>query len=170
MKGGANHMETNRRHTGLWVTLTVLLAIALALLCWLAAGPQALTPASFRWGFYPLPAAAPYSSDRLTAVQMAGDGIITDRNAPVLADSVVYRYRGEDEVVLWRIRGLGRLVDFLSANSLSVWALCAAAAAVCAILWLTAPRRRVRRMQEQMKKTFAACGAKYDREDENEDY
>ena len=77
---------------------------------------------------------------------------------------------GEDEVVLWRIRGLGRLVDFLSANSLSVWALCAAAAAVCVILWLTAPRRRVRRMQEQMKKAFAACGAKYDREDENEDY
>ena len=144
------------------VPLVLIFGMILLIFCGVLYNTQILNGSDYK--------ARSLASNATAQTVEASRGIITDRNAPVLADSVVYRYRGEDEVVLWRIRGLGRLVDFLSANSLSVWALCAAAAAVCVILWLTAPRRRVRRMQEQMKKTFAACGAKYDREDENEDY
>ena len=158
-------METRKRHTALWIVLTVLLGLALAKLCWLATGPESLTPGFFRYGYYPLEN-VPASS----AGYLPGDGIITDRNAPVGENSVVYRYAGRDEVVIWRVFHVGSIVRFLHANALSVWALCAAAAVVCAILWITAPRRRVRRMQEQIRKTFAACGAKYDREDENIDY
>ena len=161
-------MELKKTHTGLWVTLTVLLALALALLCFLAAGPKSLTPDFFRYGLYPL-SSVPALSSGLEA-RFGGDAILTDRNAPVGAGSVVYRHNGRDEVVRYQIFRVGRVIEFLSANALWVWGLSGAAAALCAVLWATAPRRRVKRLQAQMKKTFAACGARFEQEDEGVEY
>jgi hypothetical protein len=160
-------MELKKRHTGLYIVLTVLLTLLLSLVCWLATGPRSLTPHWFRYGFYPLESQQIKAS---VAIQrMAGDGIITDRNADT-KNTVTYTYNSRTEAVLWRVYSAGLVVEWLEANALSVWTVCAALALVVVLLWSTAPRRRTRRMQAAMKKTFQTCGAHFEQEDESIEY
>lgn len=161
-------MEIKKPHTGLWIFLTVLLGILLALVCFLAAGPRSLTPSFIRYGFYPLPA-VPSPSDSPAIQRLAGDGIITDRKAPT-ENAVTYSCNGRTETAIMRVSNIGLIVEWLSANAMPVWGICAASALVVLLLWATAPRRRIRRIQKHMKQTFDACGAQFEKEDQTVEY
>ncbi|MEA5039633.1 MAG: hypothetical protein VB086_07325 [Clostridiaceae bacterium] len=161
-------MEIKKRRTGLWVFLTALLALLLALAAWLATGPRSLTPGWFRYGFYPLTDATPSFGQPVESA-MAGDGIITDRNAAT-KNAITYTYNGQEEAVHWRVFHIGQIVKWLETNTISVWAVCAALTAITVLLWGTARRRRIRRMQEVMKKNFQTYGARFEQEDEGVEY